>query len=214
MQVLIIGATGHVGLETVRYGLEEGYRVKAFGRSTDKITLQSDTLFVVKGDATNRTDVAKALHGVDVVILTHGAPLKADTILHEPDLMKKSTALIVDEMAKAGVSRLICMTSLGAGDSEGHGRLIFQKFIEPVLLGRILKDRTAQEEIVRAAALPEWVIVRPTELTDGDSKPVRVIHDLDQEEEPKMINRTDVARFLISLVANKTHDSETIVITN
>ncbi|WP_229642751.1 hypothetical protein [Waterburya agarophytonicola] len=36
---------------------------------------------------------------------------------------------------------LICMTGIGAGDSRGHGRFIFDNLILPILLRRIYDDK-------------------------------------------------------------------------
>lgn len=214
MKVLIIGATGHVGQHTVSAALGAGHTVTAFGRSIDKIDIYDPALRIVKGDATVAADLARVMSGQDVVITTHGAPLNKDTLLHVPSLMEESTRLIIAAMEKAGVPRLVCMTSLGAGDSVGHGRFLFRNVIEPVVLGRIMEDRTAQEEVVRASNLPEWVIVRPTELADGEEAPVRVITDLERDEEPGTITRKDVGRELVRLVKEKGYDKQAIVITN
>ena len=214
MKVLIIGATGHVGGFTLKAALEAGHEVTAFGRSIDHIEEESPRLTKFKGDAMEAADLARAVPGHDAVILTHGAPLNADTLLHQPELMEESTKLIVATMQAAGVPRLVCMTSIGAGDSAGHGRFVFRNVIEPVLLGRIMKDRTAQEEVVKAAGLPEWVIVRPTELSDDPSSAVRIITDLEAETDPTTIAREDVGRTLVRMLTDKQYDGKAITITN
>ena len=86
--------------------------------------------------------------------------------------------------------------------------------MEPVLLGRIMQDRDAQERVVRESGLPEWVIVRPTELADGAPAPVRTILDLEAEPEPTTIARADVARTLVALLEDRAHDGRAIVVTN
>ena len=214
MNVLIIGATGNIGRHTVDYTLKNGHSVTAFGRSVEKIENHNPNLTIYKGDVTNETDVNLAIQNHDVVILTFGAPLNKNTLFNVPDLCEKGTLIVVDAMKKAKVTRLICMTAIGAGDSKGHGRFIFRNIIEPVLLGRIMEDRTRQEEVVRNSGLSEWTIIRPTELNDNESSSVRYIKDLENEEEPETISREDVGRVLADLVANKEYDHRTILITN
>jgi uncharacterized protein YbjT (DUF2867 family) len=214
MKVLVIGATGHVGGKTLDALLADGHEVTAFGRSIDKIEQGAPKLSIVKGSVLEEADVDAAIPGHDAVILTFGAPLTRDTILHQPSLCEDGTAKVVAAMKRHGTLRLIAMTAIGAGDSEGHGRFVFRSLIEPVLLGRIMKDRTAQEEVVRASGVPEWVIVRPTELVDGDPAPVRVITDVACDPEPTTITRASVGRTLATLAADKSHDGTTILITN
>lgn len=214
MKILIIGATGNVGRHTVDAALDAGHQVAAFGRSTGKIERDDVHLSIVKGDVLDEGDVEMAVRGQDVVILTFGAPLTSDTILHQPGLCEDGTRNVVAAMKRNGTRRLVAMTSLGAGDSEGHGRFVFRNVIEPVMLGRIMKDRNAQEEVVRASGVPEWVIVRPAELSDDAPAEVRVIDNLDGEPEPMTISRTDVGRTLVRFAGDMAHDGHAVVITN
>ncbi len=214
MNVLIIGATGQVGQKTVDAALAQGHRVTAFGRSIDKIEQPRANLSVFKGDVTRPADLDAAMPGHDVVVLTFGAPANLHTFTHRPNICEDGTRKAIAAMKAHRVPRLVCMTAIGAGDSEGHGRFVFRNIIEPVLLGRIMKDRTAQEAAVKVSGLPEWVIVRPTELSDGNSSSVRVIRELAVEPEPTTIARTDVGTFLARTVSEKTWDGRTILITN
>jgi hypothetical protein len=63
------------------------------------------------------------------------------------------------------VKRLIVVTGLGAGDSRGHGGLIYDAIVFPLLLKRVYDDKDVQEWIVRSSGL-DWTIVRPGLLTD------------------------------------------------
>lgn len=214
MRILIVGATGNIGRLTLGRALDAGHDVTAFGRSTGKIERSGPGLRVETGDVLEPADLDRAMPGQDVVVATFGAPLTRDTVLHQPSLCEDGTNKIVAAMRRHGVGRLVCMTVIGAGDSAGHGSFMFRNVIEPVLLGRIMKDRTAQEAVVRAAALPEWAVVRPTELSEGDAGEVRVIEDLEGEPEPTTITHDSVARFLVAATEDRSHDGRAIVITN
>ncbi len=214
MRVLIVGASGNVGGHTVHHALEAGHEVSAGAREPEKVQSDDPKLRRVETDVMKPDTLRAAIEGQDAVILTFGAPLTRQTILHAPTLCADGTANVIAAMKAAGVPRLIAMTAIGAGDSAGHGRFVFRRIIEPVLLGRIMEDRTRQEEIVRASGLPEWVIVRPTELADRETAPIRVIEDLEAEPEPTTIAREDVGRFLIARVDGREHDGRTLLITN
>lgn len=213
MRILIIGANGHIGRFAVDYALADGHMVTAFARSHHD-TLSRPNLTRVVGDVLVAVDVIAAVPGHDCVILAFGAPLNRDSVLHQPSLCETGTRNVVEALQRVGHGRLICMTSLGAGDSAHHGGFLFRNVLAPVMLGRILRDRTAQENVVTRSGLEDWVIVRPTELSDAEAAPVRVIRDLDAEPEPTTISRASVAQMLVGLASNHAFDRSAITITN
>ena len=68
-------------------------------------------------------------------------------------------------MEEAQIKRLICVTGFGAGNSRGHGGLLYRAAFH-LLLGRVYDDKDVQERMVRRTKL-DWVIVRPVILTNG-----------------------------------------------
>jgi putative NADH-flavin reductase len=81
-------------------------------------------------------------------------------------LFSESTRILVDAMKAAVVKRLITVTGLGAGDSRGHGGLLYDAIVFPLLLKRVYDDKDVQESIVRSSGL-DWTIVRPGLLKDS-----------------------------------------------
>ena len=76
------------------------------------------------------------------------------------------------------VSRLVCITGLGAGDSAGHGGFLFDRLIFPLLLRKVYADKNRQEAIVRDSGL-DWVLVRPAVLNDKPGRgTIRALTDL------------------------------------
>lgn len=214
MKVLVIGATGKIGRHALNEVAALGHQVTAFGRLVDRIE-PFDGLTIHKGDVTKTDDLARAMPGHDAVVLTFGAPLNRTTILQGTDVCQSGTRAVVQAMKDAGVPRLIAMTSIGAGDSSGHGSWPFRTIIKPVLLGRIMNDRTAQEKVVRTSGLPEWVIVRPAELKDGRrSTQLREFVRFDRGSEPSSIARISVAAYLAAKVTDKAHDSRAVLISD
>ncbi|MFZ1104031.1 MAG: SDR family NAD(P)-dependent oxidoreductase, partial [Hyphomicrobiaceae bacterium] len=119
--VLVIGASRGIGLETVRYALAAGHRVRALARGAAAIAIEHVQLERVAADALNRAAVTKALEGADAVIETLGAPSDIGTVLRGTRLFSAATRILVDAMRERGVRRLVAVTGLGAGDSRGHG---------------------------------------------------------------------------------------------
>jgi uncharacterized protein YbjT (DUF2867 family) len=102
-------------------------------------------------------------------------------------------------MRAQGVRRLVCITGMGAGDSAGHGGLVFDRLIFPALLRKVYADKDRQEAIVRHSGL-DWVLVRPSVLNDKASGPVvRALTDLSGFH-GGTIARADAASFVLDQV--------------
>lgn len=211
MRVLIVGATGNVGQLTVKKAIEVGYEVTAFARSPEKLNDQSERLHFVSGNVMDATSVDRAMAGHDAVITVFGVPLKWSTITSVPDLCTVGTRNVLTAMEQHNVRRLVCMSGIGAGDSQGHGRFVFNNVILPLLLDRIYIDKNRQEQEVMESSL-DWTIVRPTEL---NNKPgtgsYQVWTDLDGKT-AQTIARADVADFLVKQVDSNEYLRQTPLI--
>jgi hypothetical protein len=82
-----------------------------------------------------------------------------EIILKPTRFFSTATRVLVTPMERAQVTRLICVTGFGAGDSRGRGGFLYSAAFN-LLLARIYDDKDLQERIVRRSKL-DWVIVRP-----------------------------------------------------
>lgn len=196
--VAVIGGSRGIGLETVRCALSAGHHVRAFSRRAGGIAIDHAQLEKVAGDALDAGAVARAIEGADAVIQSLGASEKAQpwVIVAGTTLFSRATRILVDAMRKAQVHRLLAITGLGAGDSRGHGGLLYDALVFPLLLKRIYDDKDVQEQMIRASGL-EWTIVRPGLLTSGPvTGRARVLVDPEQWC-AGTVSRADVADFLV-----------------
>ncbi len=194
--VLIIGASKGIGLETVRCALAAGHRVRALARGAGAIAIDHMQLEKVAADALDRAAVAAALRDADAVIETLGAPRDAATLLRGTRLFSSATRLLIDAMRERGVRRRVAVTGLGAGNSRGHGGLLYDAIAFPLLLKRIYDDKDVQEQMIRASGL-DWTIVRPGLLKDGPATGrARVLTDPGTWRAGS-VTRADVAAFLV-----------------
>ena len=212
MRVLICGATGNIGSLTVDKALKAEHEITAFTRSPQKLENQ-ENLHKAKGDVMDVDSVKAAMAGQEAVVITFGAPVNWSTLTNVPDLCTTGTINIMTAMRQHGVKRLVCMTGIGAGESKGHGRFVFDNLILPIMLGRIYVDKNRQEQAVMQSDL-DWTIVRPTELTDdSESGNYRVLTDLTGQK-AKTISRADVADFLVQQIESDRFLHQTPLITN
>ena len=202
-ELLIIGASRGIGLETVRAALRAGHRVHALARSAASMPIQDTNLVKVSGDALDRDTILDALQDVDVVIQTLGVNFAPKLIFEGTTLFSDSARILVDAMKVAGVKRLIAVTGLGAGDSRGHGGFIYDAVVFPLLLKRVYDDKDVQEWIIRSSGL-DWTIVRPGLLKNRPATGRYRVLTASKDWQFGAISRSDVANFLVEQIDNRT----------
>lgn len=208
MKILIIGATGPQGLELAAQGIAAGHEITAGVRRPDAAGLPNG-IKTSRLDVTDSASLLAAVTGQDAVINSLGSKLsrKPTTLLSE------GTRKLIAAMKEAHVRRLVCITGIGAGDSKGHGGFLYDRIIQPLLLDEIYKDKTRQEEVVRASGL-DWTLVRPGALTNGPkTSQVTAYTDLTGVTIGN-ISRADVAAFIYEKIGEQTSFGKTFTLTS
>ena len=201
-KVLVIGASRGLGLETVTAALRAGHSVRALAGSAASIRIQDAGLENVSGDALDRDTIRNALQDIDVVIQTIGVHFSPQAIFEGTTLFSESTRVLVDSMKAAGVKRLIAVTGLGAGDSRGHGGLLYDAVLFPLILKRVYDDKDVQEQIIKSSGL-DWTITRPGLLTNGPATGRYRALTASKDWRGGAIGRADVADFLVRQINDR-----------
>ena len=165
VRLLIVGATGGTGRQLVAQALERGFAVTALVRDPSRMKTSHPQLTVVRGDVLDEGSVDAAMRGQEAVLsaLGHRRYFSPTRILSE------GTRNILRAMEAHGVSRFVCETSLGIGDSAGRMGLYYTFFTIPVVLPFYFWDKTRQERIIAESSVT-WTIVRPGVLTNGEKR--------------------------------------------
>src|ERR1700730_18296957 len=154
MNLVVLGATGRTGRLVVEQALAAGHTVTALVRSPEKLTAGHSNLRVVRGEATETAAVSSALEGADAVISTLGG---------KGSVIADSTRAIVTAARKAGVSRVVVLSTFAAErDRLDAGT----RLLTGIGMGAMLKDKSVGEEILRRSDL-EWTIVSASLLSNG-----------------------------------------------
>jgi putative NADH-flavin reductase len=196
MKLLILGATGGIGLEIVRQAIDGGHQVTAFVRTLERLKEFADRITIIQGNVLNSAELERALKGQDAVLSGFGAReprSKADA-----DLLRRFAVALTRAMLHAKIRRVIVVsvaflfTDSIIPPTYLFGRLFFRD---------VVIDASGMEDIFRKSAL-DWTILRPPRLTD---KPRTGKYRMREGHLPRFgftISRADVAEFMISTVQN------------
>lgn len=161
MNILILGGTGRVGSQIIRYVLHDGHQVTLLVRTPEKVQQNHENVTIIQGNVLNQDDIVRAMHGMDVVI----SALNTDGTT----TLSESMPFIIEAMENEGIQRLITVGTAG----------ILQSRVTPDVLryqsseSKRKSVRAAQEhhkvyDILKQSKL-DWTIVCPTYLPDGEA---------------------------------------------
>ncbi len=200
MKLTVFGSTGKTGRELLTQALAQGHDVVAFARTPARIDdINHERLRVVQGDVLDPAAVGDAIAGQHAVLFAVGSGPERTT------LREDGTRIVVEAMSKAGVRRLICLSSLGVGDSRANLPFFTKYVIVSVFLRHAFADHERQEAVVTQSAL-DWIIVRPPHLTDGPRTGVyRHGFPTTDRQIAGKISRADVADFMLKQLTDDTY---------
>jgi putative NADH-flavin reductase len=200
-RVLIVGATGGTGHRLVEQALERGFWVTALVRNPQKLQLEHQRLTVIKGDVLDAVSLDAAMLGQEAVLSTLGHK----RYLYPNRILSEGTRSVLRAMETHGVRRLVCVTSLGIGDSAGRLGVIYTFLVIPLILPFYFWDKTRQEQAV-AGSTSDWTIVRPGALTNGVKRGI-VQHGghVGSLIRTVSVSRADVAAFMIDQLASSAY---------
>lgn len=200
MNITLFGSTGSVGQLVIKQALELGHTITAFTRNPDKLTQPQTNLHPFKGDVQDYDAVLEAIKDQDAVICTLGMPL-----LNKDKLRSKGTQNIVQAMHATNVNRLICLSSMGVGDSHQLLPAKYKYLISPLFMRRLFADHSLQEQYIKNSNL-NWTVVRPGSFTKKDfTSPFMHGFTTDDPKAKANISRPDVASFLLKQLTDNTY---------
>jgi uncharacterized protein YbjT (DUF2867 family) len=98
-------------------------------------------------------------------------------------------------MKECGVRRLVVLSALGVGESARLANFVVKALVIDWFLKIPFQDHERQEQLVKASGL-DWVIARPSRLTNGPARK-RYEKRVAVQRVPSSISRADVASFLV-----------------
>jgi putative NADH-flavin reductase len=207
MKLAIFGATGATGRYLVEQAMEQGYDVTAFARNPLALPAQHVQLSIVTGDVFRPASIEEAVANQDAVLCALGGHDRLRVALsghpRQLGLCSVGTSNILDAMKKNHVSRLICLSAWGVGDSKGRLPFVFKHIILPLLMKEEYEDKEAQEQFIRQSNL-DWTIIRPARLTNGPHTGSYRMNSLLEFTSQSSISRADVADSMLKQLTDST----------
>jgi len=207
MKLLILGATGAMGILVVRQLLETHSdnppTIVIFARSPSKLPSDISSnphVVVIKGELNDTDGLSKALQGADAVISLLG-PLVSRGPLHPSNTpLAKAYETLIELMKKYSVKRLLALGTASITDPADTFSLAFSAMVLTVSIFA----RTAYNDVVaigkavrELGADLDWTIARVPLLTNGESKTYTVGY-IGQSKINTTLARAAYASFIVT----------------
>ena len=196
MKLLVLGATGGIGLEIVSQAIEKGHSVTAFVRNTDALKKFGDRITAVQGDLLNVFELRDVLRGHDAILSGFGP--RVPVAKSEQDLLSRFAFALTDATRFTKLRRVLVVSVA----------FLFKNALIPpaYLLGKlffpsVVRDASKMENVLADSDL-DWTLVRPPQLTD---KPLTGKYRIREGRLPTLglqISRADVADYMLRALEN------------
>jgi putative NADH-flavin reductase len=213
MKVVIFGATGFSGKAILKEALSQQHQVTVLVRNKSSILVQDKNLKIVEGNVLDKHTVAEVLKNSDAVIQCLGVGGKGNGKL--TTFISDATKIIVEEMEKQQIKRLIAMSNVGAGNSISFQPWIFTKIILPYFmkwLKVLIDDKNRMEPIIMNSEL-DWTIVRCPNIVDKTPKR-NVLATLDGKGLKLAVTLGDMAEFIVQQLIDASYFKQAPSISN
>ncbi|MET9262121.1 NAD(P)H-binding protein [Amycolatopsis sp. NPDC004079] len=184
-KVLVLGASGQIASWAVGMLADQGTTLTLFARSRARIREVPNGSTVIEGDVNDRTALAEAVRGQDVVYANLAGGID------------RQARAIVEAMEAEGVKRLVFVTALGIYH-EVPGE--FGRWNRETIGASTLDTYAAASDAIEASRL-DYTVLRPAWLSDADE----VAYEVTQRDEPfkgTTVSRKSVAAVVADLVAH------------
>lgn len=194
MRILVAGATGNTGIRLMNKLVSDGHTPIALVRESSDTSKLPDRTEQRMGDLADLQD--GVCEGCEAVVFAAGSG--GDTDADMTDKIDRDGAKsLIDQACKAGVSRFVMLSSVGAEDPDPSTDM-----------GHYLKAKHDADEYLKVSGLT-YAIVRPVGLTDEEGNGDMIFGD---EVDPKAkAARGDVARVLADAVTSDEWAGKTLL---
>ena len=215
MKILVLGATGRTGVQIIEEAAKRGHAVSAIARDPDKMSKYD--IDIVQGTPYEYDTVETAITGCDAVINTLNVSRKSDNpwsrLTAPRDLISYSAANALQAMEKAGISRFVALSTIGAGRSWKNTPLMLRIMVSISNLRFAFRDHGRQEELLEHSGVA-YTICRAPLLSTKDNETGAVVTAEGTKPASMVLSRNSAAEFFLDIIENHEHIRETIHLSN
>lgn len=200
MLITVFGATGQVGKRIVNMALEQGYKVRAFGRNVESIIdkdIANENLEAVKGYVFDADEVYAAVNGADIVLSALGGGTDSNDKTRSLGIKN-----IIAQMQKAGAKRIMNVVGVGVLKDDVY-EYILNKPGYPAEFLPVGKEHMQAYLYLKDSAL-EWTVVCAPDIInkDADGNYVTAI-DYSPAEGTNKIAAGNIADFMLKEITER-----------
>jgi putative NADH-flavin reductase len=213
MKVIIFGATGFSGQAILAEAIKQGNEVTVLVRDSSKVKINHNNLRIIEGNVLDSQKVAFVIQNQEAVIQCLGVGGKGDG--KPTTFISDATKIIVDEMQKQNIKRLIALSNVGAGNSIAFQPWFFTKIILTYFmkwLKVIIDDKNRMEPIIMNSNL-NWTIVRCPNIVDKPAKG-KYNATLDGKGLKLSITLDDLSKFMVGQLKETTFNKQAPCVSN
>jgi putative NADH-flavin reductase len=213
MKVIIFGATGFSGQAILAEAIKQGNEVTVLVRDSSKVKINHNNLRIVEGNVLDSQKVAFVIQNQEAVIQCLGVGGKGDG--KPTTFISDAMKIIVDEMQKQNIKRLIALSNVGAGNSIAFQPWFFTKIILTYFmkwLKVIIDDKNRMEPIIMNSNL-NWTIVRCPNIVDKPAKG-KYNATLDGKGLKLSITLDDLSKFMAGQLKETTFNKQAPCVSN
>jgi putative NADH-flavin reductase len=213
MKVIIFGATGFSGQAILAEAIKQGHEVTVLVRDSSKVKINHNNLRIVEGNVLDSQKVAFVIQNQEAVIQCLGVGGKGDG--KPTTFISDAMKIIVDEMQKQNIKRLIALSNVGAGNSIAFQPWFFTKIILTYFmkwLKVIIDDKNRMEPIIMNSNL-NWTIVRCPNIVDKPAKG-KYNATLDGKGLKLSITLDDLSKFMVGQLKETTFNKQAPCVSN
>src|SRR5262249_7875067 len=198
MKLLVLGASGGCGRWLAQLATERGHQVTALVRPSTSFVAPAG-VSVLRGEVLDQNAIAAAVAGQGILFsclgLRRAGPSPWARLLSPPDLMAKVARILIAEMRRQRIQRLMVVSAGGVGASAAQLTRPVRWLIGSGHLGTAYRDLENMEQELTTSCL-DWLAVRPVTLVNG--QPTGAAHPVEHYSMFSMVRRSDVAGWMLS----------------
>ena len=204
MKLLVLGASGATGAWLTRLAAQAGHEVTALVRPATSFEPPAGVR-VIRGDVLDGATLASALEEQGAVAsclgIRRAGKVPWARLLSPPDLMTRTTGLLVPAMVRAGVRRIVAISAGGVAESITQCTTPIRWMIAAGTIGVAYRDLAEMERQLSASRL-DWLAVRPVTLVNG--RPTGLVGRVERYGLFSIVRRADVAAWMLGALTRPT----------